>query len=462
MLQYQNVIPMQNIAVIGTGISGMSAAWLLSHSCNVTVYEKDDRIGGHSNTVSIGEDHIDTGFIVYNEPNYPNLTALFSHLGVETAETDMSFAVSLGGKLEYAGHGLDGLFAQRRNVFNARFLTMVYDLLRFYRQASDLDLAGLQKQTLGDYLRQNGYSDAFIYDHLLPMGAAIWSTPVGKMLDYPLASFLRFCQNHGLIRLKGRPQWRTVCRGSQAYVDKLTATYKKNIRLNCAVDKIKRYESHVEIIDRQGQSNRYDQIIIATHADQALKLLASPSRAEEEILGAFSYSRNLAILHSDPALMPKNKRAWASWNYLSQESGETQADDSKVSVTYWMNRLQHIPSARPYFVTLNPIEMPAEGSIYRSFLYDHPVFDTGALAAQKNIWGMQGKQRTWYCGSYLGYGFHEDGLQSGLAVAEKVGAVKRPWAVEQQNGRIDLPEDWGALAKIEPGQAVVKERLKHG
>ena len=218
----------------------------------------------------------------------------------------------------------------------------------------------------------------------------------------------------------------------------------------------------MEIIDRQGQSNRYDQIIIATHADQALKLLASPSRAEEEILGAFSYSRNLAILHSDPALMPKNKRAWASWNYLSQESGETQADDSKVSVTYWMNRLQHIPSARPYFVTLNPIEMPAEGCIYRSFLYDHPVFDTGALAAQKNIWGMQGKQRTWYCGSYLGYGFHEDGLQSGLAVAEKVGAVKRPWAVEQQNGRIDLPEDWGALAKIEPGQAVVKERLKHG
>jgi len=428
----------QRIAVVGTGISGMAAAWLLSRRHQVTVYEKDDRIGGHTNTVTVdgpaGPTSVDTGFIVYNDRNYPNLVALFEHLGVATSPTEMSFSASLdAGRFEYAGTGLAGLLAQAGNVLRPRMWRMLSDLLRFYREAPRaLSDPGAADLTLGAYLSANGYGEPFVRDHLLPMGAAIWSTPTQGMLDYPLAAFVRFCANHGLLTLGQRPQWRTVVGGSQSYVQHITAPFRDRIRLNTAVTAIFRRPQGVRIEDRQGGARDYDQVVIAAHADQALAMLADADAAERRLLGAFRYERNLAVLHSDPALMPRARRAWASWNFLSQGRGEGQ----KVCVTYWMNRLQHLPESLPLFVTLNPLVRPTQGTIHRSFLYQHPVYDQAAIRAQGLLWNLQGARRTWFCGSYFGHGFHEDGLQAGLAVAEQLGGLERPWRVADANGRI--------------------------
>jgi uncharacterized protein len=441
------------IAVVGTGISGLATAWLLSQRHEVTVYEKDDRIGGHTNTVTLdgpaGPTHVDTGFIVYNDRNYPNLVALFDHLGIETRATEMSFAASLdGGRFEYSGSGLGGVLAQPVNALRPRMWQMLRDLLRFYREAPKaLQAAGAADLTLGAYLTTNGYGEAFVRDHLLPMGAAIWSTPVGGMLDYPLAAFVGFCENHGLLSLNERPQWRTVVGGSRSYVERVIAPFQSRIHLNTAVTAIYRSRHGVRIEDRQGGARDFDQVVIAAHADQALSMLADADPAERRLLGAFRYERNLAVLHSDPALMPRARRAWAAWNFLSRGRG----DGQKVCVTYWMNRLQHLPDALPLFVTLNPLERPAQGAIHRTFLYQHPVYDRAAIRAQRLLWNLQGVRRTWFCGSYFGHGFHEDGLQAGLAVAEQLGGLERPWRVAEPNGRIhchtreamDLPPDMG-------------------
>jgi predicted NAD/FAD-binding protein len=426
------------IAVVGTGISGLAAAWLLSRRHKVTVYEKDDRVGGHTNTVTLdrpsGPVNVDTGFIVYNDRNYPNLVALFDHLGVRTRATEMSFSASLdGGRFEYSGAGLGGLLAQPANAVRPRMWRMVRDLLRFYREAPKaLGDPGALDLTLGAYLTANGYGEAFVRDHLLPMGAAIWSTPVEGMLDYPLVAFVRFCDNHGLLTLSERPQWRTVEGGSRSYVERLTAPLRGRIHLNTAVTAIYRDGETVRIEDRQGGAREFDQVVIAAHADQALSMLADADAAERRLLGAFRYERNLAVLHSDPALMPRARRAWAAWNFLSRGRG----DGQKVCVTYWMNRLQHLSDALPLFVTLNPLERPAQGTIHRSFLYQHPVYDRAAIRAQGLLWNLQGTRRTWFCGSYFGHGFHEDGLQAGLAVAEQLGGLERPWRVAEPNGRI--------------------------
>jgi predicted NAD/FAD-binding protein len=435
------------IAVIGTGIAGMSASWLLSTAHDVTVYEKDDRLGGHTNTVDVDGTGVDTGFIVYNEKNYPNLVALFNHFGVETQATDMSFGVSIErGNFEYAGSDLKGLFAQKKNLLRPRFWAMVRDILRFYKEAPALLNANeIPNITLGDYLRQHNYSHSFQRDHLLPMGAAIWSTPVETMMDYPLEAFVRFCDNHGLLQVEDRPQWRTVVGGSREYVKKLTSLYKNKVNLNRAASAVWSDNGHVHVEDRFGQTETYDHVILASHADQSLELLRYPDPSEKKLLGMFSYQPNVAILHSDTDLMPKNRKAWCSWNYLS----ETRNDKSDVCVTYWMNKLQHIKDGRDYFVTLNPTHMPQEGSIIRSFLYHHPLFDRHAVAAQRMLWNIQGKHNIWYCGSYFGHGFHEDALQSGLAVAEALGGVKRPWMVENESGRINLPKDWPHLIKPE-------------
>ncbi len=427
----------QNIAVIGTGISGLAASWLLARRHQVTVYEKDDRIGGHTNTVTVdtpdGDIAVDTGFIVFNEANYPNLVALFDHLGVATQPSTMSFSASLdGGRFEYAGTGLGGLFAQPANLLRPRMWSMLRDVMRFYREAPAEAGKPAREITLGDYLETGGYGRAFINDHLLPMGAAIWSTPVQDMLDYPLEAFVRFCNNHGLLQLKDRPAWRTVTGGSRQYVKAITAPFADRILLNTAVVSVRRDKDSVIIEDRQGERRRFDHVVIASHADQALDMLADADNAERRLLSAFRYERNLAILHSDCRLMPKTRKAWSSWNFL----GENRQDDTRVCVTYWMNRLQSLPGTRPLFVTLNPNRQPADGSIHRSFLYDHPMYDQAAIRAQRLLWNLQGTRRTWFCGAHFGHGFHEDGLQAGLAVAEQLGGLRRPWQVEDMNGRI--------------------------
>ncbi|MCC2633844.1 MAG: NAD/FAD-binding protein [Ramlibacter sp.] len=427
------------VAVVGSGISGLSCAWLLSQRHQVSVFEADGRSGGHSHTVDApgpaGDVPVDTGFIVYNEPAYPNLTALFRHLDVPTKPSDMSFAVSLdGGALEYAGTDLRGLFAQKRNLLRPRFWAMLRDLARFYREApGDGAAAGLQP--LGEYLASRGYSDAFRDDHLLPMAAAIWSASPGKVADYPTEAFLRFCENHRLLQVSGRPVWRTVDGGSREYVRRLSQPFAGRLHLDHGVLEIRRDAEGVALRTRAGWwPGRFDQVVVATHADQALRLLPDAHDDERRLLGAFGYSRNHAVLHRDPALMPVRRGVWASWNYLADRT----APDQPPCVTYWMNRLQGIPEDNPLFVTLNPVRPPEPKHLLRTEIYEHPLFDAAAMRAQRKLWALQGRQRTWFCGAYFGAGFHEDGLQAGLAVAEALGQVRRPWKVPDESGRIHL------------------------
>jgi uncharacterized protein len=420
-----------NIAIVGSGIAGMSAAWLLSRTHRVTVYERNSRIGGHSNTVMVqgpdGPIPVDTGFIVYNEANYPNLVALFRHLGVPTKPSEMSFAASIDdGDFEYASSPR-GLFAQGRNAVRPRFWRMMADLVRFYRNAPaiehDADAAEL---TLGEYVDRHGYSRAFIDDHLLPMAAAVWSAPVETMRDHPALAFIRFNMRHGLLRLSGRPRWRTVDGGAQAYVDRLTAGYADRIRVAAGVRRVWRLPGVVIVEDTDGRPASYDHVVIAAHADEALALLADPSGDETAILGAFPYQRNRAVLHGDPRLMPKRRRVWSSWNYLSHCADGGRA---RVCVSYWMNSLQGLDARMPLFVTLNGPREPAPELTHASVDYDHPCTTLAALSAQGKLHVLQGQRNTWYCGSYFGAGFHEDALDSGLSVAERLGGRRRPWVV---------------------------------
>lgn len=439
----------QSVAVVGSGISGLSAAWLLGQRHRVTLYEKLSRIGGHANTVSVagpaGEVAVDTGFIVYNPPNYPNLVALFDHLRVPTQESDMSFAVSLdGGGLEYSGSGLNGLFAQRRNLLRPSFWSLLRDLKRFYTTAA-ADAGRHPGMSLGSYLDLQGYGRPFQEQHILPMAAAIWSAPADEMRAYPLAAFVRFFENHELLSLGARSPWRTVTGGSQAYVSRITATLGNGVRRDAGVVAIERMAEGVRVRDSQGGTQVFDQVVIATHADEALRLI-EPTPREEALLGAFRYTHNRAVLHADESFMPKRRAAWASWNY----TGHTDMghDGTAVGVTYWMNNLQRLPGALPLFVTLNPDREPAR--VYRTEDYMHPLFDGRAMAAQKELWSLQGANRTWYCGAYFGAGFHEDGLQAGLAVAEALAGVRRPWTVPNESGRIVL----GAVRAPLPLEAV--------
>lgn len=423
------------IAVIGAGIAGLSAAWLLNQRHPITVYEQDNRPGGHSNTVDTagpdGAVPVDTGFIVYNERNYPNLVQLFRHLGVTTKPSSMSFAVSVdGGALEYAGSNLAGLFAQPSNAFRPRFWQMLRDVGRFYREGPALlTAADATNLTIGDYLARERYSQAFIDDHLLPMAAAIWSTPAGEMRHHPALAFVRFCMAHGLMQVTGRPQWRTVEGGSRAYVKRLTAPFADRIRLGARVRQVRRLGNGVVIDDDRGGRDHFDRVVIAAHADQALELLADPSAEERRLLGAFKYARNRAVLHADPTLMPRRRRVWASWNYLAQR-GDTDGRTDAVCVTYWMNSLQSIDRRHPLFVTLNPLREPDPARVIATFDYHHPSYDLAAIAAQGQLSRLQGHRHTWFCGSYFGAGFHEDALSSGLAAAEAAGGVRRPWAVQ--------------------------------
>jgi hypothetical protein len=429
-----------DIAIVGTGIAGMACAWLLSERHRVTVYESAERVGGHSNTVEVttpeGGVPVDTGFIVYNEHTYPNLTALFRFLDVPTQDSDMSFAVSLdGGRMEYAGTNLRGLFAQKRNLLRPRFWGMLRDLMRFYRSAPrDLPSLAHDLSSLDDYLRAGGYGAALRDDHLLPMSAAVWSCPAEDAGLQPAASFIRFCDNHGLLKVSGRPVWRTVHGGCREYVSRLTERFADRIHTNQPVRAIERLDAGVRVI-AAGSAHTYDHVVLACHADQALTLLGSDAtRRETATLGAFRYTRNLAVLHTDASLMPRRRGVWASWNYL----GRSGQPGTHPCVTYWMNRLQNLPGQTQYFVTLNPPRPPAKGTLLRTETYEHPVFDAAAIRAQRQLWSLQNQGGVWFCGAHFGAGFHEDGLQAGLAVAEQLSGQRRPWTVANESGRIHV------------------------
>lgn len=426
------------IAVIGSGISGLGAAWVLAKKHNVTVYEADTHYGGHANTTIVEEDEkavpIDTGFIVCNDKNYPTFLALLDHLKVPYADTDMSFGVSIGdGDFEYAGaDNLGPLFAQKSNILRPRFWSMIKSLLRFYKETSALDVDKAAALTLNDFLLEGGYSAAFIRDHILPMAASVWSTPSEKVGDFPLKSFLRFCQNHGLLQVSDRPQWHTLLGGSRNYVAALRTSTPAKFHLNNPVVSIVRDGDQTVVTSADGISQKYDRVVMAVHADTALSLLTDADDKEKDILGRFTYADNLAVLHSDARLMPKRKQAWSSWNYLQPDK----QDASRLSVTYWMNKLQPLDTEKDYFVTLNPAQDIPSDLVHYSKSYSHPIFDLSTLSAQHDIHDLMGHRGIWYAGAHMGYGFHEDGLQSGLHAAELAGQMTRPDFIPKVTDRL--------------------------
>ena len=417
-------------AVIGSGISGLAAALRLSASRPVTLYEAQPRLGGHAHSVDISLEGItaavDTGFLVYNERTYPQLIALFAELDVPTAPSDMSFSVSVGPHdFEWCGTSLATLFAQPANALRPGFWRMLVDILRFNRQATRLALqadAGLDADTLGmplgDFLARHGYSRSFRDGYLLPMAAAIWSCPMSTMAGFPVGSFARFFHNHGLLSLTDRPQWHTVRGGSREYVRRIAAQL-DDVRLGTPVLAVRRLGAQgaagVAISTASG-TEAFDQVVLACHSDQAMALLADLDPQERDILQAIPYQPNQAWLHTDAALMPRRRSAWAAWNYLSD--GNPQAP--KVSVTYWLNRLQPLPFRQPVLLSLNPLQAPADERVIARFDYEHPIFDQAAVAAQRRLRNIQGRRNTWFAGAWTAYGFHEDGLRSGLAVADDI------------------------------------------
>jgi predicted NAD/FAD-binding protein len=431
----------QDIAVIGSGIAGLSAAWLLSRRHRVTVFERESHLGGHSNTRTVmlrdGPVAVDTGFIVYNEATYPNLTALFEHLDVPNIESDMSFSFSLDdGVYEYNGTGIQGLFGQRANVVNFGHWRMLRDIRRFFTESPETVLNHDAEISLGDFLERENYSEEFLHRHILPMAGAIWSSPANSMTTFPARSFIEFYANHGLLKIRNRPKWRTVKGGSQEYVSRMIRSAKMAVRTDCEIASVVRHPGFVEIRDVQGNASRFDQVVFACHADVALRLMGDSDRIEQSLLKPFAYSSNPTVLHTDARHMPQRRRLWASWNYLAGSSNE--AGRNRSSCTYWMNRLQKPGTDTDLFVTLNATSEIAPESILYETTYRHPILDTRAIAAQKHLWNLQGHRRSWFCGSYFGFGFHEDALQSGLAVAEQLGGVSRPWDVAEPSGRITV------------------------
>jgi len=412
------------IAVIGSGISGLSSAYLLQHDHEITVFESEANIGGHTATMDVtlqGKDYaVDTGFIVYNDWTYPNFIRLMDELGVQSQPTEMSFSVScdLSG-LEYGGNNLNTLFAQRRNIFSPSYLKMIKDILRFNKESIEHLESGRIEEgiTLGEYLKSNGYGETFANKYLIPMGSAIWSASTDSMFDFPLLFFVRFFKNHGLLSVNNRPQWRVIKGGSREYLQPLTAGFKDRIRVNSPVASISRDETGVDISLADGSIERFDQVIVASHSDQALSMLNDATVAEKEVLGAIPYQKNDVVLHTDASILPNKKLAWSSWNYWLRSERQEQA-----ILTYNMNILQGIEAPETFCVTLNATESIDSSKILGQYNYSHPVFSLQSVAAAERWGDINGVNRTWFCGAYWANGFHEDGASSGIRVAKALGA----------------------------------------
>ncbi|KIA80934.1 NAD(P)/FAD-dependent oxidoreductase [Chromobacterium amazonense] len=417
----------QRIAVIGSGISGLASAHFLARRHLVTLFEANDYLGGHTHTVDVEVDGlrfaVDTGFLVYNERTYPNLIALFRELDIPSHPTEMSFSVSLDhGRLEWAGSNLDTVFAQRGNLLSAGFWGMLGDILRFNREAErNLARAAQSPLTLGELLDAGGYGRRFRDHYLLPMAAAIWSSPCRDILAFPAETFLRFCLNHGLLQIRNRPPWRTVPGGARQYVDKIAAGL-DDIRLGAPVLRVSRVDGQARVLT-QASEETFDAVVFATHAPQTLRLLVDADERERAVLQAVRYQPNEAVLHCDDTLLPRRRRAWAAWNFI----GDSHDDGQAVGVSYLLNRLQPLPLDTPVIVTLNPPRQPAADKVLGRFAYQHPLLDDNAIAAQRALRGIQGRRACWFAGAWTGYGFHEDGLKSGLRVAADFGLAP-DWA----------------------------------
>lgn len=433
------------MAVVGAGIAGMGCAWALAKTHQVVLFEKNRRPGGHSRTIDVDEgtqqDYgngknknsqingskkkvpVDTGFIVFNKPNYPNLTALFNQLRVPITKSSMSFGVSLaGGKFEYGTGGAGAFFGQILNVFRRRFWAMLFDIIRFNRHAKS---SLYDSMTLLQLLDEMKLGEDFRSGYLLPMAASIWSTPKEKMLEYPAKSLLNFFENHGLLTLFNQPQWYTVDGGSREYVDRLLDDYRGEIRLAANITGISRQQDEASIHLSDGTVEQFDRVVLACHADSAISLLNDPEQSEINVLKYFNFQPNRVITHTDTSFMPVRTQCWSSWVYLdgTSEGGQTATG---VSLSYWMNNLQPLKTDTPIMVTMNPANDPEPDLVADTWLAEHPVFDQKAIDAQKALCEIQGQNNTFYCGAWTGYGFHEDGLRSGLDVAERLGA-KIPW-----------------------------------
>ncbi len=425
---------MRRVAVIGSGISGLSVAHALSGHARVTLFEAGSYFGGHTNTVDMtidGVTHgVDTGFLVLNERTYPQLLKLFRELGVEIAKSEMSFSVQVPSHgtardLEWSGCDLNTVFAQRSNLLRPRFWRMLVDLMRFNKLATALAASGevdALDQPIGEFLTEHRFSAEFRDWYFLPMIGSIWSCPVDQMLRFPVATMLRFCHNHGLLQVANRPQWYTVRGGARTYVNKMLKAV-PDARLNTPVRSVRRVDGAVLVATDAG-TEHFDEVVLACHSDQSLALLADASPAEAQVLGAIRYQRNRAVLHTDTSLLPKRRKAWAAWNYERAASGSR--DEASVCLHYLLNRLQPLPFSAPVVVSLNPLTDPRAETIHAEFDYAHPVFDMAAIDAQRRVPAFQGNRHTWFAGAWTRYGFHEDGLMSGLAV---VAGLRAAWAM---------------------------------
>jgi predicted NAD/FAD-binding protein len=425
----------RRIAVVGSGIAGLSAAWSLAPDAQVTLFEAGSHFGGHAHTVDVtleGVTHgVDTGFLVYNHRTYPNLIRLFAELGVDTAPSDMSFSVqSRADSLEWSGSNLNTVFAQRRNLLRPQFLAMLRDILRFNRLTTEVAERHEERELtepIGEFLDRHGFGTVFRQWYFLPMIGCIWSCPTEQMLRFPVATMIRFCHNHGLIQVANRPQWRTVRGGSREYVRKMLPRL-QDARLNTPVRSVRRAPpgagqgsgaAGVWVATDAGEE-RFDEVVLACHSDQSLALLADASPQEKHWLGALRYHPNRTVLHTDTSLLPRRRLAWAAWNY--ERAAQLQQEQASVCLHYWINRLQPLPWKTPVIVSLNPSREPDPSKVIRSFEVHHPVFDQAAIDAQARLQEFQGHSHVWFCGAWTRYGFHEDGLMSGLAVAEALRA----------------------------------------